>query len=413
MIINKPYIETREENTFLISKVIDEVNNVEKEIFYSVPNEYGKFLCDETADCFVVAMLLPAMFSGQNIIVNAPISEMLFYQIENNVTYTFSKVFEKGIIKVKPESTINPIFNPTAVATGFSGGVDSFATALQHIYDVPNELKLSHLTLFNVGSYGNDYEKSQDIFLDDLKRATEFSKSLKIPLVTIASNLNFFYNDKKQKIYNFSPRSTICLISAVLSLQKLFKHYFIASTGTIEEIKLNKHDQYYYEWLITSFLSNTNSKIYIANGNFNRVEKTKYIVDNHLAIDGLYVCAADIYNEKHNTNFKKDSSPNCSECIKCQRTLITLDLLGKLDQFAERFDLNKYQKYKDSLFINVLANYKKDHFLKEIYNLVIETNYNIPIKYKIGAVLYQFRNKLAQIKIIRKIYRLIFKKNTK
>lgn len=122
MIINKPFIEIRGENTYLISKIYDEVNDIEKEIFFTVPNEYGEYLCYEIADCFVVAMLLPAMFSGQNIIVNAPISEMLFYQIENNVTYTLSKVFDKPIIKVIPESTITPNFNPTAVATGFSGG---------------------------------------------------------------------------------------------------------------------------------------------------------------------------------------------------------------------------------------------------------------------------------------------------
>ncbi|MFA5648814.1 MAG: hypothetical protein WC951_10970, partial [Bacteroidales bacterium] len=122
MIINKPFIEIRGENTYLISKIYDEVNDIEKEIFFTVPNEYGGYLCHEVADCFVVAMLLPAMFSGQNIIVNAPISEMLFYQIENNVTYTLSKVFDKPIIKVIPERTITPNFNPTAVATGFSGG---------------------------------------------------------------------------------------------------------------------------------------------------------------------------------------------------------------------------------------------------------------------------------------------------
>lgn len=168
---------------------------------------------------------------------------------------------------------------------------------------MPNELKISHLALFNVGSYGNDYGKTQDDFLMDVERASSFSKAVDIPLVTISSNFNCFYNNKKDRIFHFSPRSTVCLITAVLSLQKLFKFYFISSTSTIEDIKLNKYDQYYYEQLITSFLSNANSNIYIANGNLSRVEKIKYIADNKLVAKQLYVCAADIYNNAYGTNF--------------------------------------------------------------------------------------------------------------
>lgn len=410
MIINKPFIEIRGENTYLISKIYDEVNDIEKEIFFTVPNEYGEYLCYEIADCFVVAMLLPAMFSGQNIIVNAPISEMLFYQIENNVTYTLSKVFDKPIIKVIPESTITPNFNPTAVATGFSGGVDSFTTLLQHLNDVPNSLKISHLTLFNVGSYGNVYEKTQRDFLDDLKRAKEFSDRINIPLISISSNFNFFYNNRSDIIFNFSPRVVISLISGVLCLQKLFKNYFISSGGRIEIIKLDKNDQYYYEWLLTSFLSNTNCQIYVANGNLNRVEKTKYIVDNNLVKSRLYVCAADIYNNAYSTNFLKDTTPNCSECIKCKRTMITLDLLGKLDEYSNLFDVEKYKKYKKSLYISVLANYKRDHFMKEVYDLMIETNYKIPLNYKLGVLPYKLRYRLARINILRRLYHSL-KKN--
>lgn len=411
MIINKPFIEIRGENTYLISKIYDEVNDIEKEIFFTVPNEYGEYLCYEIADCFVVAMLLPAMFSGQNIIVNAPISEMLFYQIENNVTYTLSKVFDKPIIKVFPESTIIPNFNPTAVATGFSGGVDSFTTLLQHLNDVPNSLKISHLTLFNVGSYGNVYEKTQRDFLDDLKRAEEFSKIVKIPLVNISSNFNYFYNDKNNIIYHFAPRLTTSLVSAVLSLQKLFKYYFISSSRTIDKIRFDKpYNQSYYEMLMASFLSNDNCHIQIANGNLNRVEKTKYIVDNNLVKSRLYVCAADIYNNAYSTNFLKDTTPNCSECIKCKQTMITLDLLGKLDEYSNLFDVEKYKKYKKSLYISVLANYKRDDFMKDVYDLMIETNYKIPLNYKLGVLPYKLRYRLARINILRRLYHSL-KKN--
>lgn len=130
----------------------------------------------------------------------------------------------------------------------------------------------------------------------------------------------------------------------------------------------------------------------------------------------MYVCAADIYNEKYNMGFNKDTSPNCSECDKCKRTLITLDLLGELDNFSGRFDLYKYQKYKDLLFINVIVNHKSNHFLQEIYDLMIETDPHILKKYKTEVIVYKLKrivcklkNRIAQIKTIRKIYRFIFK----
>lgn len=89
--------------------------------------------------------------------------------------------------------------------------------------------------------------------------------------------------------------------------------------------------------------------------------------------------------------------------------MITLDLLGCLNNFKNRFDLNKYNLFKDSIFINVLANYKNDYFLKEIYDLIIETDYSIPIKYKMSVIILNLRSKIAGIKIIRKIYHIIFK----
>ena len=35
---------------------------------------------------------------------------------------------------------------------------------------------------------------------------------------------------------------------------------------------------------------------------------------------------------------------NCSVCPKCARTLLTLDILGKLDDFSGVFDIPKYRR---------------------------------------------------------------------
>lgn len=101
MIVERPYIDVRKNETYLIANIIDEVNNLEKEISFKVSNEFGKYLSFEIADCFVTAMLLPAMFTNQNIKINAPISSILLCQLENNIIYTPIKVFKIKEVKTK------------------------------------------------------------------------------------------------------------------------------------------------------------------------------------------------------------------------------------------------------------------------------------------------------------------------
>ena len=398
MIIEKPFIEIRDNETYLIANIIDEVNHFEKEIFFKVSNEYGKYLSFEIADCFLTAILLPAMFTNQNIKINAPISSMLLYQLENNIIFTLSKVFNLKEIEIRADKTITPEYTPYANATGFSGGIDSFVSAFQLIENVPEEIKLTHLTLFNVGSYGNEFEKTEKVFNEDLKRAKKFADKFNLPLLSISSNLNEFYQNKNYKIYNFSPRSTMSLASAVLSLQKLFKNYFIASSGTIDKIRLNQSDQYLYEWLLTKFISNSRTQIHISNGNLNRVEKTKILSNYSYAKENLYVCAADIYNSKHNTNYRKDTAPNCSECIKCTRTLLILDILGEINNFSKVFDINKYNTKRNELLFDLYVN-RNNQFLKEIYDLAIEKQFNFPIEVQKRIKKHKLIERYIQLKV--------------
>jgi len=61
---------------------------------------------------------------------------------------------------------------------------------------------------------------------------------------------------------------------------------------------------------------------------FNRVEKTKFISKFDIALRELRVC------------WKSRSDENCCACNKCYRTMITLELLGKLER-SSKFNLSK------------------------------------------------------------------------
>jgi len=378
MIISAPQISQKEGQAFLTSIIIDEVTNKEKEYFFSVSEQYKDYLCNEVADAFLVAMLLPALFSGQDIKIEAPISQLLKYQIDNSVLFTLSHVFEKRPIRVLPVSTIDPGYHPEAVVTGFSGGVDSFMSVLQHTSeDCPDSLRLTHLTLFNVGNYGNDELNTQKSFHADAQRAKQFSKVSGLPLVLLNSNVSKAY-DVDEMIYGFTPRSIISIISGILSLQKLFSVYIVASSETIDALRLDKWYQASYETLIASFLSTTRTRIVIGNPDLTKVEKIKRIADNPIVQKNLYVCLADIINEIGNIKIEKSKISNCAECYKCLDTLVILDMLGYLDKYTSQFEIEKYHLKKAAYFKHILRQRKTKSKYREIYSLINEMNYMLP-----------------------------------
>lgn len=236
--------------------------------------------------------------------------------------------------------------------------------------------KLTHLTLFNVGAYGNNYEYTKEKFSEDSKRAESFAKMLNKPLVLVDSNIAELYTHKD--IYTFALRLTIA--AGILALQKLFKVYYVSSSRTIDAMKLSNKNQSFYENSITQLLSNNNTSIFITEADKNRVEKTKIVANFALATDCLYVCAADVYNSTMGTNINKDGFANCGECYKCTQTLQTLDLLGVIDNYSNIFNLDKYYKLKDDLIVDTFLWKDYNGFKNEIFNLMQSKNYKLPIE---------------------------------
>ncbi len=481
MIINQPSVRTTDGHSFLTSMVTDERTGITKEIYFSVPVEYGQYLAPEVADAFVVAMLLPAVVSGQNITVKAPISDRLFFQSGNALIYLFAKLFNTKPICLYPEKTIEPDFRPAAVATGFSGGVDSFYTVKQHTSpQCPASLKLTHLTLFNVGAYGNR-EETSEAFQRDSQRAAAFSKQINLPLVLLDSNISTMHNHPD--IFPFSTRMFNNIMAGVLALQKLFSIYLLSSGVPADFTKVDPRfrDQGWHDVLLAHFFSGSNTRLLISGSSVTRLDKIKYITGSTDAfslqsVDGngvngaaqrsrelvqpsaagplpekrsilkekgtepvaetaepvaadnapaqetyagisfslvqknLYVCQADVYNEKYGFSFKKDTSPNCSECDKCTRTLLALELLGRLDDFKSQFDLQKWQRVKYKRLAKDLANYKTDPFAREMLDLAKAQSFPMPLKSKLIAFKMRTRKQLKQVQLLRKLYRIVVRK---
>lgn len=91
--IDRPIKEQNGDGVSLKAFIHDDTQNINDWLVYSTSKEYGDFLCDEISDAFVVAMLLPAIKTGQKIKVNAPLSERLYHNIEHSVSTILQHVY--------------------------------------------------------------------------------------------------------------------------------------------------------------------------------------------------------------------------------------------------------------------------------------------------------------------------------
>ena len=88
-----------------------------------------------------------------------------------------------------------------------------------------------------------------------------------------------------------------------------------------------------YELLLLDCCSTPTLRLCVEAAALTRVEKIRDLAEWPLAQQYLHVC-------------NRFVGPNCGCCIKCLRTLIILDALGKLDAFGQAFDVATYRVHR-------------------------------------------------------------------
>lgn len=175
----------------------------------------------------------------------------------------------------------------------------------------------------------------------DMKRIAD---ALALPFYEMDSNLNLFLQLGDRCSY-------FALYSCAFAIEKALGKYYISSSLSYSEI-LNWHDNSHNrDWSEFSdpyaipLMESRNLKLISDGCQYTRSQKTELISDWEIAQRFLYVCSG------------KKSIINCCECIKCRRTLLPLEAMGKLEEFSGVFDIEKYKKRaKGFKFSMVLAN---------------------------------------------------------
>lgn len=365
-----------------------EADDLPSELWFSLPSEFDD-LISESYDAALLALLLPAMKRGQDIHVEGTISGklwhnlMLSYQL---IIYQMLPALQK--VNISALTLGNEEHNRSGVLAGFSGGIDSYSVLHDyHFEDIPSHLKLTHLTFNNVGSHGK--KDNENLFNIRFNRVQAIAKKLGLPLIKLNSNMSDFYGSGLR----FNSTDTIRNTAVALLLQKGISSFMCASSYTYDTLYVGKSKfMAYHDALSLPLLSTESINTFAVGNEYTRVEKTLQLPKLDITHTSLDVC----------TSSKHLGPPiNCSECRKCNITLVTLDIAGKLEEYASCFDLDTYKKGKQKYLRQFLFERRTSAY--EVIDFGVNQNFSFPpIAFALSRVKHAIYNLFNDNRLIKR-----------
>ena len=343
-----------------------------KTIYFEIAKEQSFLFSANTYDAFVLVGLYLAMCNHTDLRIRGNISKKLYKNLTwyvQKILCDFSGVLTPAKIFVESFTTPTPVGN--VIGTGISCGVDSLSTLYERfIKEDDPDYKINALFIFNCGSHGDfDWEHTQTLFKSRVKRAFALADELDLPVVAVDTNLHQFRNEENKDVILH-----LAFYSCVLGMQNGIRRYYVPSTCSYEEIKRYGKEYKDLAGFADSYLipliQTEQTELIIDGCQYRRVDKIKKIADWDVAKKYLNVCLSQ----------KSADSANCGHCSKCLRTLLTIEILGKLENFAKVFDIEAYKDEALNYKVECLLNADKKIFHQENIALAKEMNFPMPLK---------------------------------
>jgi len=272
------------------------------------------------ADAALATCLLPAMLAGGTLAIDAPISpRLLRSQLEfQAIERLWSQEWDYGLpplgeVEVRaPAREIEAPVPGRGVATFFSGGVDSWATVLDHP-------EVTHLIFVR----GLDLARESPQFVDEIEqRLRGAAADLGCTLYVVETDLRELSNQLLPwDVYFACPLAAVALL-----LAPLFERILVAGdTDYATNVGMG------VDPLVDHLWGTETLELAHAGGRYSRVERIRRIAADPVAQRTLRVCW-----QNH------DGAYNCGRCRKCLATMITLEALGVREPFTSfpaRLDL--------------------------------------------------------------------------
>lgn len=357
------------------------LNNNTFDLWFSVDKKFILSLSKERCDAFVVACLYFSIITGEDIHCETPITDTLFYHLNEYLIPSLSQ---------KPIHIIAPIDSELKkerkyVGTGISCGVDSFDSVLRNLKEsIPERFKVTHLTVFNTGSvnfYGYSDRTSLEEWRGDtlqrlsaiVEKGEKVAAELGLGFVLVDTNIPDLYQG------SFLLSHTLRNLSAVLATQKMWQYYYYASAGDGPICKVGANQTSgTYDIFTLPLISTGNMMFYSSGAPFGRLQKVDFIADYSIVQKYLNVCHYDSYN--------------CGHCGKCIRTLMELDICGKIDLFKNSFkDVDFYERNKWKYLVEVLEAKESSYYNYQMLVMAKERGFKFGFKTHLFHYLLPFR----------------------
>jgi len=397
--------ENRDDEVFLIADVEWQKYNA---IWVSVPREYGEYLTDDRYDGFLVALLYPAMEYGENIEIDGKVSKRLLRNINKfvqDILLAYNSKLHRINITAK-ETTSETLPTAKHIGTGFSGGVDSFSTVYDNfVLESDLEYKIDTLVCLNVGSHGKyNKERTMTLFQSRYNFLKEYADTVNLPFIKVDSNIHLFHDKGGHQLTH-----TLTLTAGVLSIQKIFVRYYIASAGYNYNEWIYVAEKYrnydiggFSETYLLPLLSTETTEFILDGMQYTRVQKTINISKYPLTKQFLNVC---LKNEPQ----KK----NCGVCSKCARVGLTLSAVSKLDDYKDVFDIEVYKKNECMLMRKAVLTQEKNPFMRDIVDFARQNGKKYPNRFfSFAIIIFPYIQRNGIKKFFKAINRKIFGKQS-
>jgi hypothetical protein len=312
----------------------------------------GELATIDRADAFVPVALLVAMREGYPLHVDAAVSPRLVYHLNHVVVPLLVRIDPSlhAVAVTAAQPAPPPRAEAGGVCIGFSGGVDSISALDDHFFrDVEPGFRVTHLLFNDVGSHPQHGHAA--IFARRHRRVAAVAASLRLPLIVTRSNQDEILGR------DFARFDVLRNATVPLLLQSQMHRFLYASAHSYERMRVGPgQTSGVVGSVLLPALSTEAIDMHLVGAQYSRVGKIERIADLPFTREHIDVCF-----------YSPDHVANCGECDKCMRTLLALELGGKLEAFANRFDLDAYRNRRTWFIAKTLyGRATSDHELRDL-----------------------------------------------
>lgn len=342
-------------------------------IWYEVPDEYAHAFSDRV-DGAVIALATPLQRIQKKLIVKGAVSDQLAFKFPE-VQDLLQNIGQGEPTQFEFDRVVSTDVKTEGwVISGFSAGIDSYATLAEHLFSVqhpvPAEYKITHFVFNNVGSHGHYGEA---LWRQRMERANNTAKEMGVPMIAVNSNISFIpSNNADYRLLNSLANASVPHI-----LGAKVKRWVFSSSIEYARVRVDSsiHNSAFVDPISLPLLSTSSVNLQVASSRFRRIDKVKLVAEIPYSYTSLDVCTR---------NALPGRPTNCSVCWKCRVTMGALDLIGKLDLYKKQFDLDRWFEDRDVYFAKAQLP-KQTAFVQELCEMMDEVGYEVSQQQKLSA----------------------------